>query len=130
MSRRRRRHGFTLGRPYVKPPDTTEDKRSKATTVWSWANEVSRAAVAAGEREVLLNLGETSVAYFEGRNRGNVPSKQLLRDRASLAPAVRASRDDLRINITHVGALSTDRELQRHPPQYIIANETRCIFRL
>ena len=90
---------------------------------WQWANHL-QATVPPGRRLLFMNLDETYVQYYQGLFRGNlaVTKKQWLVTQRPLSQP--ASRNQLRMGLTHVGLICDEPLVQPLLPQVLIASDS------
>ena len=90
---------------------------------WQWANHL-QATVQPGKQLLFINLDETYVQYYQGLFKGNmaVTKKQWPVTQRPLSQ--RASRNQLRMGLTHVGLICDEPLVQPLLPQVLIASDS------
>ena len=96
---------------------------SKVAVTWQWANHL-QATVPPGRRLLFMNLDETYVQYYQGLFKGNlaVTKKQWPVTQRPLSQP--ASRNQLRMGLTHVGLICDEPLVQPLLPQVLIASDS------
>lgn len=101
-------------------PPTLANQLWQALASWKLVNWLL-SQCPAGKEPLLLNMDETSVAYFMQPAPGTVCRRS--RRKGRVRPTDKLTQVQLRSCITHVAVICNDREIQRRLPQLLLTNE-------
>ncbi|CAE8601244.1 unnamed protein product [Polarella glacialis] len=124
----RRKWGARIGKMKIRFGMDMSEVREKATTYFRWANYV-RSCVPVGERTLMINMGETALAYSWAGQKGTIVCRDRLPNGRSLRTE-QASRNDMRGNVTHMAFICDDSSIQPLLPQILLGNHSKFTIRL
>lgn len=97
-------------------------------TYFQWMNFVTSQAPL-GKRQLLINMGETALAYSWPGQKGNISCQSRIPEGLSLRPES-VSRNEIRGHVTHLAFICDDTAIQPTLPQILLGNKARFTLRL
>ena len=96
---------------------------------WQWYNSILSKADAAGKELLLINLDETYVPFYYGNAKGNMAVTNKTLPKGAMPLTQEASRNQLRMGLTHVGIICNIPAVQRLLPQVLIVPSRYLLLR-